>query len=99
MGFVVDTAKLGQGLSEYFGFACHSFYWLLHTHYRPSYVAKLWPTYQVDLKAGTASNNKTTRLGFQLWLETKHETFLIVRLGQRHLQQMQLVAWDEAVAF
>jgi hypothetical protein len=32
-GFVVDKAALGQVSSEYFGFPCHSFQRLLHTHY------------------------------------------------------------------
>jgi hypothetical protein len=36
VGFVVDRVALGQVFSEHFGFPCHSFYRLLHTHHHPS---------------------------------------------------------------
>jgi hypothetical protein len=36
VGFVVDTAALGQVFSEYFGFPCQSsFHQFLHHHNRP----------------------------------------------------------------
>jgi hypothetical protein len=33
VGFVVYKEPLGQVFSEYFGFPCYSFHWLLHTHH------------------------------------------------------------------
>jgi hypothetical protein len=38
VGFVVDEATLGQVFSEYFGFPCHAFHRLLHTHHHPGLV-------------------------------------------------------------
>jgi hypothetical protein len=36
VGFVVDKAAVKQNVSEFFGFLCHTFCRLLHTHQHPS---------------------------------------------------------------
>jgi hypothetical protein len=35
VGFVVDKVAQGQVFSQYFGFPCHQFHRLLHTHHHP----------------------------------------------------------------
>jgi hypothetical protein len=35
VGFAADKAALGQAISEYLDFLCHSFHRLLHTHHHP----------------------------------------------------------------
>jgi hypothetical protein len=38
VGFVVDKVALGQVFSEHFGFPCHSFHQILHSHNHPGQV-------------------------------------------------------------